>query len=275
VKPDRVATSRPVRAELQFGTVHGRTYLGRQRTPHPFHITRPCHLPGDPAGLATLYLQSSSGGLYGDDDLSLSVRLDAQAYLHLTTQAATVVHDAKGGLTQQAVRLEVGPGGFLEYLPDPLILFPGANCHTLVQLKLHEGAKAVIFDSFVAHDPMALGRSFERLSNCVSIGGASGPQLVDRMQASGSLWQRKGLGCVTTVWLVGCSDADQIAEALAPVIASAGTDIYLGIDTLPDRGLVSLRLMAPHGHQMSHILQRIAVAARLALTGWHSAARSK
>lgn len=276
VKPERGATCRAVRAELHFRTVHGRTYLARQLTPHPFHITRPFHLPGDPAGLATLYLQSSSGGLYGDDDLSLSVRLDAGACLHLTTQAAAVVHDARGGLTRQAVRLEVGPDGFLEYLPDPLILFPGADCSTSVQLRLHEGARAVIFDGFVAHDPAGTARGFDRMRNCVSIGSfREGPGLIDRAEASGALWQRKDLRCIATAYLAGCPDPARVATALMQMIGEPERDIYLGIDALPGRGLVTLRLMTRHGHQMTGILQRIAVSARLALTGWGSAARSK
>ena len=60
-----------VDASLTFRQRGGRTFLGGQLTPHPFHITRPFYRPDDPAGMATLYLQSSSGGLYGDDQLDL------------------------------------------------------------------------------------------------------------------------------------------------------------------------------------------------------------
>ena len=104
VLPIRSVAANPVRrvsAELGFSRAGPLTYLGAQRTPHPFHITRPFHLSGDPEGMATLYLQSSSGGLYGDDALSLDVTAAAGTAVHLTTTASTVVHAARGGRTRQ------------------------------------------------------------------------------------------------------------------------------------------------------------------------------
>ena len=41
--------------------------------PIPFHVTRPFYLDAQRPDLATLYLQSSSGGVYGGDDLSLTL----------------------------------------------------------------------------------------------------------------------------------------------------------------------------------------------------------
>ena len=60
---------RAVGAALRFRRSGNKTFLVKQYTPHPFHITRPFYVDGDPDSMATLYLQSSSGGLYGDDDL--------------------------------------------------------------------------------------------------------------------------------------------------------------------------------------------------------------
>ena len=101
-----------VNAELVFDVRHGKTFLARQLTPHPFHITRPFYFEEVPQGIASLYLQSSSGGLYGDDHLTLDIAVRKNAAAHVTTQASTVVHAARGGVTRNRVRIHVERGAF-------------------------------------------------------------------------------------------------------------------------------------------------------------------
>ena len=74
----------------------GRTVLRRQHVGYPFHVTRAFQLDRMRPDLATLYLQSASGGLYAADRLALDLVVGAGAALNLTTQASTVVHDARG-----------------------------------------------------------------------------------------------------------------------------------------------------------------------------------
>ncbi len=82
----------------------GRTMLRRQHVGYPFHITRAFHLDRMRPDLATLYLQSTSGGLYAADRLELDLTVGAGAALHLTTQASTVVHDGARMVRQCAMR---------------------------------------------------------------------------------------------------------------------------------------------------------------------------
>ena len=74
----------------------GRTVLRRQHVGYPFHVTRAFQLDRMRPDLATLYLQSASGGLYAADRLSLDLVVGAGSALNLTTQASTVVHDGRG-----------------------------------------------------------------------------------------------------------------------------------------------------------------------------------
>jgi urease accessory protein len=85
-------TGRQQGAVLRFGLAGGRTALLHQHVPYPFHITRPFHLHPASPELATLYLQSASGGLYAGDDLSLALHVGQGAAAHVTTQSATIVH---------------------------------------------------------------------------------------------------------------------------------------------------------------------------------------
>ena len=52
----------------------------------PFYLDREC------PEIATLYLQSASGGLYRGDDVALSIVAGPHAAAHVTTQASTLVH---------------------------------------------------------------------------------------------------------------------------------------------------------------------------------------
>ncbi len=58
------------RLELAFARdPSGRTYLRRQFASYPYHVCRPLSFGGDPQGMATIYLQSSAGGIFRDDRL--------------------------------------------------------------------------------------------------------------------------------------------------------------------------------------------------------------
>jgi urease accessory protein len=79
-------------ADFVFARGGGRTFLMRQFTPYPFHVARPHRLDAARPDLATLYLQSVSGGLDRGDRLGLAVETRPSAAAHMTSQAATVVH---------------------------------------------------------------------------------------------------------------------------------------------------------------------------------------
>ena len=83
------------KAELSIRNRYNKTFVSHQYMPHPFHMTVPFTVPGDPQDFLTLYLQSSSGGLYDNDKHELNVDLSKKSNFHLTTQASTIVHEAK------------------------------------------------------------------------------------------------------------------------------------------------------------------------------------
>jgi urease accessory protein len=170
--------ARHVTAELNFHCGGGRTYLGRQRVPYPFHITRAFHLDPARPDLATLYLQSASGGVYRGDRLSLFIYAGAGAAAHVTTQAATIVHDTRGQPAKLTARLEVARGGFLSYTPDPMVLFPGATIDSMTEIVLHDGASAVLADGFTWHDLEGRGRPFDACGLRTLVSDGEGRELM-------------------------------------------------------------------------------------------------
>src|SRR3981081_1957493 len=92
----RFESGREAEGSLVLDLAGGRTVLRRQHVGYPFHITRAFQLDKMRPDLATLYVQSTSGGLYAADRLALDLVVGTGAALNLTTQASTVVHDARG-----------------------------------------------------------------------------------------------------------------------------------------------------------------------------------
>lgn len=175
------------RFDLEFRYDGKRGFIGKQFVSYPFHFTRPFALDAEIPSLLTVYQQSSSGGLYRADRLTSCVEMRAGAGAHITTQAATVVHDCQGLAASQTVEIEAEAGSFLAYTPDPLILFPGAALTSELSVRLGEGAVVLLQDAFATHDPLAGGRMFDRLASDIIVTDATGKVLVlDRFSLKGT-----------------------------------------------------------------------------------------
>ena len=214
-----VARSRQGRLALAFARApDGRTYLKQQFASYPFHICRPFHIDkGAARGMATLYLQSCSGGLYSDEKLATEIDLGEGAEAHVTTQASTIVHKGTYGAAEQKARITVAPGAHLEYLPDPVILFPGARLKSSQKLVLADGASAILFDSFLAHDFREDGGVFDRFENEIGIFTPDGrPQVIDRFRI---LRQRGFKPAVLEAWVVTPATAVSSPSCPAPISA--------------------------------------------------------
>ncbi len=133
-----------------------RTFLKYGYTPYPTHITRPFYLDDRQPEMATLYLQSASGGLYAEDDITLDISLARDTAVHLTPQAATVVHRCASGPARLATDIAIGPGAWLEMIGEPYILLPGARLETRTRVTLAPGAHGVLVESALAHTPAGM-----------------------------------------------------------------------------------------------------------------------
>lgn len=261
----------------------GRTFLSRQFSSYPFHIGRAFHLDTGPAqGMATLYIQSCSGGLYTQDDLSVSVDVGDGAQAHLTTQASTIVHRATRGPARQTVRIRVGEGALVEYLPDATILFPGAALDSDLRLELAPTARAILFDSFLAHRFEDAPEVFDRFTNTVEICRPDGrPLAIDRFRvtgpdfAAGTLGQMGGFLCHGSVMAVAPSV--DIAEwmALGRQSVSDIGGAAIGLSELPGGIGLSARILAGEAIAMRRAMSRLWEISRVMMTGAAPARRSK
>ena len=286
--PDAAPEQAPEQAALVFARApDGRTFIARQRVGYPFHITRPFYLDRAPAGLLTLYLQSVSGGIYQDDRLALRLHAEADAQAQVTTQAATIVHTMPRGEATQSVALRVEAGAYLEYWPDPLILFPGARLASALDAVVDERATLLLCDAFTQHDPAAAGRRFAWLKGESRVSRPDGRLLaLDRFAISGDRLQeqaRAGQGdypAQATVMAIhgmaidGGAPAEKLVEALRQALGAVD-GLYAGASALPAGCGAWARLLAPDGLILRAGLDAAWVALRRCITGAEPGVRRK
>ncbi|MCW5625713.1 MAG: urease accessory protein UreD, partial [Burkholderiales bacterium] len=192
---DRLSDLDAVERQRQFAVTFarqngGRTFLRRQHVGYPFHVGRALYLPGDPEGFCTVYMQSCSGGIFQHERLGVVAVADPDAWAHLTTGAATVVHSMPEGYAEQDVLLDARAGSLIEYVPDALILFPDSRLDARLTIRAHRDATVIAAESFLLHDPRGDRRPFDWLRSETRVEDEQGRVLaLDRFRVDGSAMQ--------------------------------------------------------------------------------------
>lgn len=267
-----------LRAKLCFAVAGGRTTLLRQHVPYPFHVTRPFYLDTPRVDFATLYLQSVSGGVYGADDLLLTLDVQAGASVHVTTQAATIVHDCRGLPARARIKASVGAHGFLALTPDPLVLFPGADIATGIDLCLHEAARAILVDGASLHDPHGTERRFARFHGSLTVRDATNRvRLSDRGGIEGKALSGSAILGDYGAWatLLAIGPPEQLPDA-APLEALAeATGCNCGAGPAPGGLGLAVRLAGPDGGTLGRCLEQLWTACAVTMLGFALAPRRK
>jgi urease accessory protein len=262
----RAQGGREIESNLRFEYGGGRTFLQHQRVPYPFHITRPHALDAKRPDLATLILQSVSGGLYDGDELTLNIVAGEGALAQVTSQAATVVHGAVEDGTVVCTRIQAAQAAFLSVSHDPYVLFPDATLSVRTDVTLGSRATIIVAEGFAAHDPKGTMRPFGRLSVRCRIVDEAGKLAVDEAGTidgavffgSGSpLGQYRAMGTVMVLGEAGarlgrCVDLGRQLDCLG---------VLGGATILPNETGLCVRLLAGGGGQLAKGLDVIVAAA--------------
>lgn len=263
---------------LRFGHAGGRTFVARQRVAYPFHLGRSLHMPGDPVDMPTYYVQSCSGGIFERDRLAWRVELAMGSKLHLSTAASTVVHSMTGGDAQQAVTFDLGAGCVLEYLPDPIILFPGARYRTRLTLRVADSACAIAWDAVIAHDPHDAAQVFDCMDSQLRIVRAQADTLcaLDRYRISGAALPgvMGSFRCHGSLLALAPRETiPGLCETLRMALAQC-EDVYAGATSLPHQRGAWVRVLARDASALRIALRAAWRCARGAL-GLNADARRK
>jgi urease accessory protein len=96
---------------------------------------------------------TTSGGLVGGDILELTAQVVGDAAAQFYPQAAEKIYRSNGAESRIDVALEVGPGGWLEWLPQETILFDGARLARRTDAEVAPGGR------LLAGEMVVLGRT--------------------------------------------------------------------------------------------------------------------
>ncbi len=260
----------------------GKTYVGEQFASYPFHVCRAQYVDDDPSGMATLYIQSSAGGIFENDRLRIAIAAESGAQAHMTTQASTIVHGMRNGSARQLATVAAHENAFIEYLPDPLILFPDSELFSHLRIACHPSATVIFTDAFMAHDPDGGNAPFRMFDNLMEIVDPEGRLLVrDRFTVTGETFLRGRRGTNgqfathgTMIILCPATFRKVLIEELR-VVLDGLPDAINGISRLPNDCGVILRTLATDGEALRTATMAAWSAVREALVGKPAPRRRK
>ncbi|KQO94672.1 urease accessory protein UreD [Methylobacterium sp. Leaf91] len=277
--PEGAGRSRHSQARLVFVRGGGTTVLSRQVVPYPFHITRPFRMYPDHPDIATLYLQSASGGLYRADRLGLDITARPGSRAHVTTQSATVVHDTGAFAARQDTRLAIASDASLALHPDPMILFPDSALDLDTRIVVGPDARVIVSEGFASHDPTGMGRPFSRIALSLRVETEDGRILVnERSTLDGAtlaspaspMGAYAAYGSMVILGSVDCRPDIGVLQ-----VAAEGIGCLCGASPLPNAAGLAVRVLARNGGALSTGMDAVFAVTFAALFGVAPARRRK
>ena len=118
------------------------SFVSRQYAAYPLRLSRSLPLDRSDPHRVYLYMMNASPGLLAGDNLRVELEMDADTSLYLTDQSATKVHSMPVGTTAKvSYDISVGVKAYLEWVPEPLILYADSALEQRVQITLHPGSQ--------------------------------------------------------------------------------------------------------------------------------------
>ena len=223
-----------------------RTVLTRSSCTSPWHYFPPSYL--DDSGCAYTWLVNPSGGLVAGDHVSVEAQLHAGTHVFMTSPSANRVYRSLSEPARQDIRLLVGPGARLEWVPEVTIPFAGSRFRQSIHIDLAPDATVALWDA------MASGRvarherwAFASLENEICISGSLGRSVAERYRlAPGLLPESVGLvgswDYVASLFVIGDAvGADvwkRLDEALATILEERPGLVLGAVSTPALSGLV-------------------------------------
>ena len=205
---------------------------------------------------------NTAGGMTGGDRFDIGVTLRADSRLTVTTAAAEKVYRSLGPPTEVRVRLDVGAGGALAWLPQETILFDQVRLQRVIDVDLAPDAslllaEAIIFGRSAMGEAVLEGHFSDRWR--VRVGGALVFAESLRLDGAVAQWlaQRavaaEGVAIATVLKLPTDDEAVAAVRALEKDFAGE-----VGVSAW--NGLTVARLVAPDGEALRYDLVGILTA---------------
>jgi urease accessory protein len=209
-------------------------------------------------------LVNTAGGMAGGDRYSIDITVGALARLTVTTAAAEKVYRSLGSDTEIGVKLDVGPGGMLTWLPQETILFDQVRLRRSIDVDLAGDARlllaeAIVFGRSAMGESVVQGCLFDRWR--VRVGGKLA--FAETLRLDGEITQRLAQraiagGGVSVASIIKCPGGDDDVAAIRTMQDSFAGEV--GVSAW--NGLVVARLVAPEGAVLRRDLMAVLAALR-------------
>jgi urease accessory protein len=215
-------------------------------------------------------LVNPSGGLVGGDRLSVRATLGPDAHVLISTPSANRVYRSLGDTAVQTIKLTIGSGAILEWMPDVTIPYAGSRFRQTIHATLAPGATVLLWDAIVS-GRIARGErwAFTSLENEIRITTASGQSVLERyaLAAHGAGlaedWDYAG-----SLYLIGDGvDAGRwkrLEPQLAEILDARSGSVLGGVSEPAAPGL-AVKLVAKSAPDLNKILDELWQAIRLTL----------
>jgi urease accessory protein len=193
--------------------------------------------PGPAGRELEAVLVNTAGGMAGGDRFGIEIAAAAGAQLVVGTAAAEKVYRSRGEAADVSVKLAVGAGATVRWLPQETILFDRARLNRRIDVDMEEGAslllaEAVVFGRSAMGERVEQGELIDRwrirlggrlvFAESVRLTGAIADKLAEPAAAAG--------GCaIATVLIVPGGDAHVAAVREQSFSGEAGISAWNGI----------------------------------------------
>jgi urease accessory protein len=205
---------------------------------------------------------NTAGGMTGGDRFDIDIKVGAGARLTVTTAAAEKIYRSLGPDTDIGVKLDVGPGGALAWLPQETIVFDQGRLRRSIDVALARDAnlllaEAAVFGRSAMGEAVVQGHFFDRWR--LRIGGAL--VFAETLRLDGDIAQRLtqraiaggGVAVASVIKYPG-NDADAAAVRAVQkrFVGEVGVSAW--------NGLVVARLVASEGAALRRDLVAVLTA---------------
>lgn len=204
---------------------------------------------GDDAAGLDAVLVNTAGGMTGGDRFDIAIDIGAGARLSVTSTAAEKIYRSLGPDARIDVKLSLGTGAVLHWLPQETILFDAMRLHRAIDVDIAGDAglllaEAVVFGRAAMDETVTRGSLFDRwrvrrdgaliFAETLRLDGAIADRLAEAAVAA------NGAAMASVLKLPGDDDAVAAIRALQQNFAGE-----VGVSAW--NGLAVARLVAPNG----------------------------
>jgi urease accessory protein len=192
---------------------------------------------------------NTAGGMAGGDRFDIDVALEAGARLTVSTAAAEKIYRSLGPDTDIGVKLDIGAGAALAWLPQETILFDQVRLRRTIEADLAPDAslllaESVVFGRSAMGETVVEGQFFDRWR--VRVGGAL--VFAESLRLDGAIAQRMARRAVAGESVAVASVLKLPADEKAVAAVRAMEKDFAGeVGISAWNGLAVARLVAPDG----------------------------